>query len=311
MHVVASGDYGHTFADTEIPKLTPPAGYGDAWRIGYKLATAPDGSAYVAGYQLDMKSWSLSLACSPRAATGNVGRIAFGVSRLKFDRSARPADPRPERPRDARAGDRLEPRLDARAQGRERRPRRALLGDRPRRGRGRPHLLRASPPTDGSGSSRATTTAGRGGSAISPQASAIGGLRQRSMRPELVAGGGFVAVLFHTVDASGTNRKAGNAAAVTFDRGATWVGPRLINRQRWRDPADHRDLQRAWPAGPRRAAGGRPDGVLRVRRRSRRPLGGVRGAHPRHAAHADPPPRTHPDADPGALAGRRIARSSG
>ena len=57
LHVVASGDYGRTFAETEIPKLPGPAGYGDAWRIGYKLATAPDGSAYVAGYQLDMKVW--------------------------------------------------------------------------------------------------------------------------------------------------------------------------------------------------------------------------------------------------------------
>ena len=60
LHVVASGDYGRTFAETEIPKLPGPDGYGDAWRIGYKLATAPDGSAYVAGYQLDMKTWRLS-----------------------------------------------------------------------------------------------------------------------------------------------------------------------------------------------------------------------------------------------------------
>jgi hypothetical protein len=54
------------------------------------------------------------------------------------------------------------------------------------------------------------------------------------MRPDLVTGDGFVAVLFHTVDASGTARTAGNAAAVTFDRGATWVGPRPLNGHRWR-----------------------------------------------------------------------------
>ena len=69
LHVVASGDYGHTFAETEIPKLPGPEGYGDAWRIGYKLATAPDGSAYVAGYQLDMKVLAACPPPSPRAAT--------------------------------------------------------------------------------------------------------------------------------------------------------------------------------------------------------------------------------------------------
>jgi len=57
LRVVASGDYGRTFAEIEVPKLPAPTGYPDAWRIGYKLATAPDGSAYVAGHQLDMKVW--------------------------------------------------------------------------------------------------------------------------------------------------------------------------------------------------------------------------------------------------------------
>ena len=59
-----------------------------------------------------------------------------------------------------------------------------------------------------------------------PRAPAAAGRAQRSMRPDLVAGEGFVAVLFHTVDRSGANRTVGNAVAVSFDRGATWVGPR-------------------------------------------------------------------------------------
>ena len=67
-----------------------------------------------------------------------------------------------------------------------------------------------------------------------PQAPAAGGRAQRSMRPDLVAGDGFVAVLFHTVDATGSNRTAGNTVAVSFDRGATWVGPRPVNGRRWR-----------------------------------------------------------------------------
>ena len=53
------------------------------------------------------------------------------------------------------------------------------------------------------------------------------------MRPELVTGDGFVAVLFHTVDATSLSKTAGNAVAVTFDRGGTWVGPRALNSHRW------------------------------------------------------------------------------
>jgi hypothetical protein len=67
-----------------------------------------------------------------------------------------------------------------------------------------------------------------------PQAPAVNGRKQRSTRPDLVAGPGFVAVLFHTVDAAGSNRTFGTAAAVSFDRGATWVGPRPVVGRRWR-----------------------------------------------------------------------------
>jgi hypothetical protein len=67
-----------------------------------------------------------------------------------------------------------------------------------------------------------------------PQAPDARGRDQRSIRPELVVGKGFVAVLFHTVDASGPARTAGNTVAVSFDRGATWDGPRPVNRSRWR-----------------------------------------------------------------------------
>ena len=88
MRVVASGDYGRTFAEVEIPKLAAPRGYPDAWRISYRLTTAPDGSAYVAGYQLDMKSWRYS-APFYKGGYSNIGRIAFGITRLSFDRTTR------------------------------------------------------------------------------------------------------------------------------------------------------------------------------------------------------------------------------
>ena len=141
LHVVASGDYGHTFAETEIPKLPAPSGYPDAWRIGYKLATAPDGSAYVAGYQLDLKHWHVS-APFAKGGNANIGRIAFGVARLRFDRVARRLTHGPNV---------LATRLPETAwnlgwtqalKGVNVGLAEPPLGDRPRRRFGRPHLLR-------------------------------------------------------------------------------------------------------------------------------------------------------------------------
>ena len=103
------------------PEAPAPAGYGDAWRIGYKLATAPDGSAYVAGYQLDMKHWRQSSPVRQgRQLEHRTDRLRCGPAALR-PRGA-PADPRAERAGDEAAGDRLEPRLDAGAEGRQRRP---------------------------------------------------------------------------------------------------------------------------------------------------------------------------------------------
>ena len=232
LHVVASGDYGHTFGETEIPKLAAPAGYGDAWRISYKLATAPDGSAYVAGYQLDMKVWRYA---SPfyKGSYSNIGRIAFGVTRLSFNRHTR---------RLSRGSNVLAVRLPETAWNlgwtaalkgvnvglAEPCWATGLVVD----ADGRVYFAVA-----GDGRIRIVTSDDRGRTwhaRYLPQAPAAGGRAQRSMRPDLVAGNGFVAVLFHTVDASGSNRTAGNAVAVSFDRGATWVGPRPVNWHRWR-----------------------------------------------------------------------------
>jgi hypothetical protein len=232
LRVVASGDYGHTFAETEVPKVKAPAGYPDAWRIGDKLATAPDGSAYVAGYQLDMKAWRFS---SPfyKGGYSNIGRIAFGVTRLLFDREARRltrgpnvvATTLPETAWNlgwtaALKGVNVGLAEPCWATGlvvdSEGRIYYAVAGD------GRIRILMS----DDRGRTWRRT--------YLPQAPSAGGRTQRSMRPELVVGEGFVAVLFHTVDASGSSRTAGNAVAVSFDRGATWDGPRPVNRHRWK-----------------------------------------------------------------------------
>ena len=230
LHVVASGDYGRSYAETEVPKLASPAGYGDAWRIGYKLATAPDGSAYVAGYQLDMKRWLYSSPFNKGGAS-NIGRIAFGVSRLAFDRRARRLTHGPNvlattLPKTAwnlgwaLQGVNVGLAEPCWATG--------LVVD----SGGRIYYAVA-----GDGRIRILTSDDHGRTwhlRYLPQAPAAGGRGQRSMRPDLVAGNGFVAVLFHSVDASGSNRTVGNTVAVSFDRGASWVGPRPVNGRRWR-----------------------------------------------------------------------------
>jgi hypothetical protein len=229
LHVIASGDYGRTFAETEVPKLPGPPGFGDAWRIGYKLATAPDGSAYVAGYQLDLKVWRFSSPFS-KGGPSNIGRIAFGVSRLHFDRRARrlthgPAVLATTLPRTAwnlgwmLYGENVSLTEPAWATG--------LVVARG----GRIYYAVAS-----DGRIRILTSDDQGRTwhrRYLPRAPAAGGRKQRSTRPDLVAGRGFVAVLFHTIDARGAGRTVGNAVAVSFDRGATWIGPRPVNRTRW------------------------------------------------------------------------------
>ena len=232
LHVVASGDYGRTFAETEIPKVPAPRGYPDAWRIGYKLATAPDGSAFVAGYQLDMKHWQVS-APFAKGGNANVGRIAFGVARLRFDRVARRlthgpnvlATTLPETAWNlgwtaALKGVNVGLAEPCWATG--------LVVDEG----GRIYYA-----VGGDGRIRIVSSDDNGRTwrlRFLPRAPAVGGMAQRSMRPDLVTGDGFVAVLFHTVDAQGERRTAGNAVAVSLDRGASWVGPRPVNASRWR-----------------------------------------------------------------------------
>ena len=167
LRVIASRNFGRTWSETEIPKVTPPTGYGDAWRIGYKLTTAPDGAAYVAGYQLDMKHWSITCPFC-KGGTSNVGRIAFGVSRLHLDRATRQAHPFDERSRDEAAGDLVEPRLHVVAQGRERRVSPSRAGRRASWSMRRAGSTTPSRATAGSGSSTATTAAAHGTPATCP-----------------------------------------------------------------------------------------------------------------------------------------------
>jgi hypothetical protein len=91
--VLASADGGATWQMTQVPTVGL-SGYPAAWRIGYRIRTAPDGSAYVAFYEADMRVWRSS---DPFASLGlsNVGRAGFAVAHLHYDRTSRTvaADP--------------------------------------------------------------------------------------------------------------------------------------------------------------------------------------------------------------------------
>ena len=84
--VLASADGGHSWQMAQVGAVGL-SGYPDAWRIGYRIRTAPDGSAFVACYEAAMRHWN---QYDPFASGGldNVGRVGFAVARLRYDRAA-------------------------------------------------------------------------------------------------------------------------------------------------------------------------------------------------------------------------------
>jgi hypothetical protein len=85
--VLASADSGRTWQMTQVGRVGL-TGYPAAWRIDYRVRTAPDGSAYVAFWEADMLHWN---RFDPFASGGlvNVGRVGFAVAHLHYDRVAR------------------------------------------------------------------------------------------------------------------------------------------------------------------------------------------------------------------------------
>ena len=87
MRVIASSDFGRSWrATVEVPPASRPAGCPAAWRIGYRAATAPDGSLVVSGYQADLRHWDDDRPFA-KGGSANVCRLGFTVTRVRFDRS--------------------------------------------------------------------------------------------------------------------------------------------------------------------------------------------------------------------------------
>jgi hypothetical protein len=88
LRLLASADFGRTWQPLEIPPATAPSGYPAAWRIDYRVRTGPDGSAYVAFFQADLRRWD-SRRIFWTGGLANVGRVGYAVARVEFDRVAR------------------------------------------------------------------------------------------------------------------------------------------------------------------------------------------------------------------------------
>lgn len=228
MHVLASRDYGRTFAETELPPAPAPAGARASWRIGYRIATAPDGSAYAAAYQADLRGWSQE---HPFAIGGaaNVRRIGFTVTRLSLGRAGI------ERGPTVLAGsvpysDWNLPRLAGERNLALTDPSFSLgLDAAP--ASGRLFLAVAVERTV-----RVYRSSDRGVSwsaADLPAMAPISGRAQGLLRPDLVATADGLVVTAHPVDLAGSARTVGSAWAHSEDDGRTWSRPVAATPIRW------------------------------------------------------------------------------
>jgi hypothetical protein len=85
LHLLASADFGRTWRAVEIPPAPGPVGFGDTWRIAYRVRSGPDGAVYVSSYQANLRVWNSAHIFS-KGGTANVGRLGFAVARVSFDR---------------------------------------------------------------------------------------------------------------------------------------------------------------------------------------------------------------------------------
>jgi hypothetical protein len=242
LHILASVDFGQTWIETEVPVAATPAGFGDSWRIAYRLRTAPDGGLYASFYQADLRVWDKNHIFA-KGGLANTGRIGFSVARLDFDRAAgaftvQPAVMAAVLPRNEyTVGGASAPGASANLyvdpawlQGFDVDPVSGRLylavGDYRSQPAGTPRGSIVVYASDDQGRTWTHQTI--------PAAPEVDGRVQSSFKPNLVAGAGYVMVAFHTLDDVAAGATVGNAYAVSFDGGVTWRGPVAITTARWR-----------------------------------------------------------------------------
>jgi hypothetical protein len=245
LRVLASSDYGRTWRAAEIAAAPAPAGYPAAWRIDYRIRTAPDGGLYVAFYQANLRTWD-SRRIFWKGRLTNVGRVGFAVARVAFDPSNRSLEVRPARLVASLARNAYTA-LDAATPGTIDNltdPTWSLALDvDPSSGR----VFLAIADYQPAARPRGTVRVGRSDDqgltwrwVVLPSLPNVAGLAQSSYRPSVAAVDGivFVGLRGMTDVAVGTSSSrhlptAGEAYAVSLDGGRTYGEPRPISPARW------------------------------------------------------------------------------
>jgi hypothetical protein len=81
--IMASRD-GSTWVHGEVPLGPAPSGYPYAWRLGYRIEAAPDGTAYVTFYESSLKRWSTANIFNEGFGK-NIGRRGYEIAHVHFD----------------------------------------------------------------------------------------------------------------------------------------------------------------------------------------------------------------------------------
>jgi len=241
-HLLASADFGATWSSTELAPAAAPRGYGNWWRIGYRLRPAPDGGVYASWYQVNMRRWDRTQIFA-KGGPANVGRLGVAVARVEFDRANRSFTAGPSRiaitvPETAYSTSGASA---TGTSGNIRPDPMWLHGFDIDQATGRLYLAVAAYGPATGGAPRGTIQVGRSDDAGEswsferlPSAGEIGGRRQSSIRPNLVAGHGYVVITFHTLDDVQSAATIGGAFTVSVDAGATWRTPVAVSNERWR-----------------------------------------------------------------------------
>jgi hypothetical protein len=232
LRVLASADFGRTWNPLEVPVARVPSGYGDTWRIAYRLRTSPDGAAYVSFWQADLRFWDVHNVFR-KGGTANTGRIGFSVARFVFDRNAGTFISRrtvmaarlPETAWNMGAA-------AAGTSGGVYTDPAWSVGLDVDQTTGRVYLAVGADAairvyrSDDLGQTWTFKTI--------PAASRINGRSQAVWKPNLVVGRGYLMVTLHTLDRVSAGATVGNAYSISYDEGATWSRPIAINSTRWR-----------------------------------------------------------------------------
>lgn len=240
--LLASVDFGRTWLSTEIAPAPSPRGYGDWWRIGYRLRPAPNGGVYASWYQADLRRWDRT-AILAKSGPRNVGRLGVAVAFVDLDRTTATFHVGPSRTA-VTVRETVFTTSGGSAPGTAGNIRPDPMwqhGVDVDPATGRLYLAVAGYGAATDDNPRGTIRVGRsddGGRtwafSMLPAALYVGGHHQSNFKPNVVAGPGYLLVTFHTLDDVRARATVGNAYAISTDGGVTWRTPAPISRERWR-----------------------------------------------------------------------------